>query len=77
MEMADHKDGATGAPQSGRNISAAAAGARDTRLAAAGSQMVLSLARSGRQAQVTELPPPGSPEQVSKVEEVALAVAAS
>jgi hypothetical protein len=39
--------------------------------------MVLSLARSGRQAQVTELPPPGSPEQVSKVEEVALAVAAS
>jgi len=26
---------------------------------------------------VTELPPPGSPEQVSKVEEVALAVAAS
>jgi hypothetical protein len=76
MEMADDKDGATGAPQSGRNISGAA-GARDTRLAAAGSQMVLSLARSGRQAQVTELPPPGSPEQVSKVEEVALAVAAS
>jgi hypothetical protein len=51
--------------------------APDTRLAAAGSQMMLSLARSGRQAPVTELPPPGSPEQVSRVEEVALAVAAS